>query len=316
MSKKDVLADISTIAQNKSSDTYFDDFSAWLSITGKHSQGRSARSVSAHMQDLRVFSRWFEAHTGQAFAPELVTSADLRAFHQHARDIERVQPATWNRRRVTLSLFCGWAHSAGLTAYNPFNGVPVMAEVERSPRWLDRSDYARFMRRVEQTANTARSEHARKTAVRDQAMIGLMAYAGLRESEVSELTVRDLLLGDRKGAVTVRNGKGGKTRRVPLGREARRSVAAWLEMAAFMDDALLFGGISTRQIQRVVRSIGREAGLQVTPHQLRHTMLKRFLDNGGQLTEAAAIAGHSRLETTRRYVMPGWEDLERGVENL
>lgn len=316
MSKSDVLADVSTIAQNSSCDTYFDQFSSWLATTGKGGRGRSARSVTAHLQDLRVFTSWFQRHTSQDFAPELITSADLRAYHQHSRDIEQVQPATWNRRRVSLSLFCSWAHGAGFTMYNPFQGVPVMEEVARSPRWLDRSDYARFMRRVEQSANTARSNHARKSAVRDQAMIALMAYAGLRESEVSELRVHDLLLGDRKGAVTVRNGKGGKTRRIPLGREARRSVGAWLELAAFMDDARIFGGISTRQIQRVVRSIGREAGISVTPHQLRHTMLKRFLDNGGQLTEAAAIAGHSRLETTRRYVMPGWEDLEKGVEDL
>ena len=306
----------STIAQNHNSDIYYSTFEEWLLVTGKRGRGRSARSVSAHMQDLRVFASWFERHTQQGFAPELVTSSDLRAFYQHAAEVERVKPATWNRRRVSLSLFCEWALSTGRTAYNPFQGVPVMEEVAQSPKWLDKTDYARFMRRVEQSANTAQTDHARRGAVRDQAMISLMAYAGLRESEVAELRVADLLLGDRKGAVTVRNGKGGKTRRIPLGREARRAVGAWLELAGFLEDSWIFYGISTRQIQRVVRSIGREAGVSVTPHQLRHTMLKRFLDGGGQLTEAAAIAGHSRLETTKRYVMPGWEDLERGVENM
>ena len=46
------------------------------------------------------------------------------------------------------------------------------------------------------------------------------------------------------------------------------------------------------------------------------TMLKRFIDSGGQLTEAAKIAGPARLDTTKRYVQPGWGDLEAAVENL
>ncbi|HPS41041.1 MAG TPA: tyrosine-type recombinase/integrase [Anaerolineaceae bacterium] len=310
------IKSISTVAQSQPSESYFETFQIWLTITGNRGHGRSARSVSAYLQDLRVFCTWFQRHTGQDFAPELITSTDLRSYFQFSRDTEHVKPATWNRRRISLALFCEWAKETSQMLYNPFQGVPVMEEIQQSPKWLDKSDYARFMRRVEQSANTAHSDHAQKTAVRDQAMIALMVYAGLRESEVADLTSSALLLSDRKGMVEVRNGKGGKTRRVPLGREARRAVGAWLELAAFMEDTLVFGGISTRQIQRVVKSIGREAGLSVTPHQLRHTMLKRFIDAGGQLTEAAKIAGHARLETTKRYVQPGWEDLELAVENL
>lgn len=312
------LVNVSThvVAHSSSDDAYFSDYGNWLLITGKRGKGRSERSVSSYLMDLRLFRTWFEAHTGQEFAPELITSTDLRAYHQHSRDNEKVRPNTWNRRRISLALFCEWALATGKTMYNPFQGVPVMEEETQSPKWLDKSDYSRFIRRVEQSANTARTDFSRRNAVRDQAMVSLMEYAGLRVSEVAELNINDLLLSDRKGAVTIRNAKGNKTRRVPLGREARRAVGAWIEMIAFVEDARVFGGISTRQIQRVVRSLGREAGVSVTPHQLRHTMLKRFIDSGGQLTEAARIAGHARLETTRVYVQPGWEDLEDAVENL
>lgn len=301
------------ITQPQPEKTLYADFADWLSLTGRRGHGRSARTITAHLQDLRGFCAWFEAHTGQHFAPELVTSTDLRGYYHYSAEVERVQPATWNRRRITLSLFCEWAQKTNQAAYNPFQGVPVMAEVEQSPKWLERNDASKFLRRVEQSVNTAKTEQQRSRAIRNQAMISLMIYAGLRESEVADLTISDLLLTDRKGAVTIHNGKGGKTRRVPLGREARRAVSSWLEIA---ETESVFNSLTTRQIQRVVRSIGQEVGLSITPHQLRHTMLKRYLDNGGQLTEAAAIAGHSRLETTRRYVAPGWQDLERGVENL
>ncbi len=48
-------------------------------------------------------------------------------------------------------------------------------------------------------------------------------------------------------------------------------------------------------------------------HVLRHTCGKRMLDAGAQLTEVAAILGHTDLNMTRRYTQPGAEDLHRAV---
>ena len=304
------------VAQPIANDAYFASFADWLAETGNRGRGRAELSIKAHLQDMRVFSRWFEFSSGQKFAPELVTSRDLRAFYHHSIEEKHEKPATWNRRRVTLNLFCEWAVSTGRMTYSPFQGVPIQEEESQPPHWLNQSDYARFTRRVEQATNTAKTEHARRLAVRDQAMIALMIDGGLRVGEVAELTVSDLLLSDRKGRVTIRNGKGGKTRSVPLGREARRAVNAWLETSAVSGEAMLFEGISARQVERIVKARGLEANVKVTPHQLRHTMLKRFMDSTQDIAAAQQLAGHSRTDTTMRYIKPGWEDLERAVENL
>jgi len=74
--------------------------------------------------------------------------------------------------------------------------------------------------------------------------------------------------------------------------------------------------LTTRQVQRVVAEIGRQAGIELTPHMLRHTFAKRLVDNGSPLTVAQKLLGHSRLDTTSRYVKPGWDDLARAVESL
>ena len=54
----------------------------------------------------------------------------------------------------------------------------------------------------------------------------------------------------------------------------------------------------------------------VTPHDLRHSFAKRTLDEGAPLTVVSKLLGHSRLETTARYVTPGWGDLEEAVERI
>jgi integrase/recombinase XerC len=49
---------------------------------------------------------------------------------------------------------------------------------------------------------------------------------------------------------------------------------------------------------------------------LRHTYLKAVVDGGAGLHVAAALAGHSSLNTTAGYTSPGREDLEEAVREL
>ena len=74
--------------------------------------------------------------------------------------------------------------------------------------------------------------------------------------------------------------------------------------------------ISARLVQRRVAEIGRVCGIPVSPHDLRHTFAKRMLDDGAPLTVVSKLLGHSRLETTARYVQPGWADYEKWVERI
>jgi site-specific recombinase XerD len=49
---------------------------------------------------------------------------------------------------------------------------------------------------------------------------------------------------------------------------------------------------------------------------LRHTWCKNLADAGVRLEVIAALAGHESLETTRRYVEPGQDDLAAAVERI
>jgi len=127
-------------------------------------------------------------------------------------------------------------------------------------------------------------------------------------------------LGERVGRVTVRRGKGDKFRQVPLAKEARRALRLWLDTRG-ADPGPVFPSkrtprISTRAVIERVREIGRMAGVELTPHDLRHTCAKRMCDEGVPLTVVQKILGHSRLETTARYVKPGWDDLAAAVERI
>ena len=68
----------------------------------------------------------------------------------------------------------------------------------------------------------------------------------------------------------------------------------------------------------VIRKFGQEAAIEkpVSSHVLRHTCMTNLVRNGTDLVLVAEIAGHKRLETTRRYSLPSEADRQEAMENI
>jgi site-specific recombinase XerD len=99
-------------------------------------------------------------------------------------------------------------------------------------------------------------------------------------------------------------------------------------------------GITQRVAQRVVQHLGQSAAQQlrteagreqditrseyledlarrletVTPHMLRHSLARRMLERGAQLSEVQRVLGHSRLSTTGIYLTPSEEDVRSALQ--
>ena len=67
---------------------------------------------------------------------------------------------------------------------------------------------------------------------------------------------------------------------------------------------------------RLAKYAGNPKIEDISPHLLRHTWCKYLADSGARLEVIAALAGHESLETTRRYVEPGQDDLAAAVDRL
>jgi integrase/recombinase XerC len=184
---------------------------------------------------------------------------------------------------------------------------------EQAPRALEPAEQKRFLRAVE-----------RCSSARDRAIALLLFYTGLRISECAALTMDDVRLSSRKGLVIVRMGKGNTYREVPLNAEVRTSLDAWLEQRKKLItqyEAALFltkqgTRLAIRTIDDVVRRIGQDANLSLSAHILRHTCLTSLVRHGNDLVLVAELAGHKRLETTRRYSLPTAADREAAMEGL
>src|SRR5215216_5078613 len=274
-------------------------------------QETSPRTRDAYRLDLLHFADWFTRTVGEGFSPEAVTPTDVRDYRSHLINVEKRQPATVNRRLAALRRFFQWAKATGLVKELPTDDVKGVASSPRAPHWLDKRDVDRLIRTVERHGNT-----------RDLAIVLVLRHTGIRVGELSGLMLGDVETSERKGSLTVRSGKGGKFRALPMNGDARRAIAGYLEVRPKVpDDHLFIGqggqGISSRAVELLVTKYGRLAGLEdVTPHTLRHSFGKHALDAGADLVSVSALLGHQRLETTAIYTTPSQRDLARVVEKL
>lgn len=188
-----------------------------------------------------------------------------------------------------------------------------------APRALSPEDQKRFLRAVE-----------RSPEVRDRAIAKMLFYAGLRIGELTKLDIEDVPVSARKGKVIVRRGKGDAYREIALNAEVREALERWLveRRENYPSDpsdenpALFLSQrgkrLSTRAVDFIVRHVGEEAALEepLSAHALRHTCMTNLVRAGYDLVLVAEIAGHKRLETTRRYSLPSAADREAAMESI
>ena len=285
--------------------------------------GRSPRTITAYVQ---AITRALEAMDVSGDEWASVTPIDLAEWRRQRAQVAK--PATVNLEVDALRQFYRWAVGEGLLPADPTTRLRHLPEGQvLALKWLSRQDQHRLLRALQRSEQGANTERRRVLAARDAALISLMLHAGLRVSEAVGLDTSDVALSERRGAVTVRFGKGGKRREVPLNRDAREAVAKWLRSRGPGEGPLFPGDkggrLTARATEAVVSRFAEAAGLSVTPHQLRHTFCHELVERGKvPLDRVALLAGHTtasgrpRVENTVRYTTPSQEELERAVEAI
>ena len=139
--------------------------------------------------------------------------------------------------------------------------------------------------------------------------MALLYGSGLRISEALGLKRRDIPLPGA-GDVLIVNGKGNKTRMVPVLQSVLALVAEYVAMCPYdlPADTQVFvgargGPLSPRIIQLTMQRLRGALGLpdSATPHALRHSFATHLLGRGGDLRAIQELLGHASLSTTQIY---------------
>lgn len=287
---------------------------------------RSEHTVEAYVGDVSAFFGWLAERLGEAVEPVTVTFFDVQKYRQHLLDQKR-KPAGINRRLAALRTFFNWAIEQQLATTNPAQALQGVKQDRRVPKALLAQEVYRLQRTAagQRQLAVARAGEAVTPAViaawRDEALLNLLLYTGLRVGEAASLRLDDAVLNGKAAKVIVRSGKGLRYREVPLHKEARQALAAYMQVRPADQGDHLFlgqrGPLGSRGIQMQLVALGQAAGVAVTPHMLRHTFATRLLrESGADLVTVAALLGHASIATTQIYTQPGEADMIRAVDKL
>src|SRR5512142_1625645 len=142
--------------------------------------GKSDRTISGYIADLGIFARWFEQTNGEALRPDNLTPTDVREYKQYLLNIQKAKATTINRHLAALRSYAAWAKTTGSAVYNPAEGIKGISQQKHAPKWLDRKEQAAVLREGERRAQTAKTEPAKRQAIRDHCILVILMNTGLR----------------------------------------------------------------------------------------------------------------------------------------
>jgi integrase/recombinase XerC len=256
----------------------------------------SAHTLDAYARDLRqlvIFcgereiSAWAELHP-----------ADLRDHVAH-RHRNGLGSRSLQRALSSIRGFFDFLIREGELERNPAAGLRAPKAPKTLPKLLD----------VDQMIGLLEAPVDDVLELRDVAMWELFYSSGLRLTELTSLDLVDLDLP--AGSLLVRQGKGRKSRHVPVGRCARSALERWLlarkQIVAAAEPALFLSRRGVRIAQRTVQARldrwQKKQGIpeHIHPHMLRHSFASHLLESSGDLRAVQELLGHANLSTTQVY---------------
>ncbi len=231
---------------------------------------------------------------------EHITVGDLQAYLTHLslkkdpKTGKNLAPATVALAARACKSLLTFGHEIG---YLPFNAGKAI----KSPPVKD--TLASRILEEDQVEDMITSE----PDLRNQTLLQVLYYGGLRVSELVTLTWADLHFRETGGQLTV-FGKGGKTREVLLPSHVMNNLTALRDRQPETDPAVFRskkgGQLDTTMVRRIVKKAALRVGIDknVSPHWLRHAHASHALDRDAPIHLVQATLGHASVATTGIYL--------------
>ena len=181
---------------------------------------------------------------------------------------------------------------------DPSDNIHMPKKWERLPKALS----------ISEVMDLLQSSFPEKTILRDSAMLELLYSSGLRVSELVKIKLGDIHFD--AGFVRIM-GKGAKERVVPVNTRALEKVKRYMEeerpktlkkrQSPYLFVTRMGKPMSRQRFWQTLKAIGKQAGLEISPHTIRHCFATHLLEGGADLRSVQKMLGHSDISTTQIY---------------
>jgi integrase/recombinase XerD len=277
---------------------FVSDFDAVIDafILSRHLKNASPETLHWYRKRLKPFAHFCQQRneTPSTFSRETIL-AYLNFRLQH------LTPQTVNGDLRAIKAFARWLVREGFRNDNPTQDIEKLKEPIHYPRTLSDEQVVALVNTIAKHAHTF-------SGLRDLTFVCLLLDTGLRLSEALNLKLSDIDLS--QGFVRV-VGKGNKERFVPIGESVKVVLHRYLMRRMTVTNAgdwLFITTLATRLTKRQAhmrlshwaKKAGIE-GVRVSPHSLRFTFVRKWLQSGGDSIVLQRILGHQTTQMTSYY---------------
>ena len=261
---------------------------------------RNPNTRAAYARAVRQFFRWCtDRGIGLAQIEPVVVAAYIEE-HDAA-------PATVKQHLAAIRMLFDYFVQRQVLRANP-------ASVVRGPKHVVKRGKTPVLSREDARALIESIPQETVIELRDRALLSTMLYSFARVGAVTSMRVRDYYAVGKRDWLRLHE-KGGKHHEVPAHHLVQEALDAYIECAGLTDPkrplfqsadrtgALSGRAFDRKQAARMLKRRARAAGLtgNFSPHSLLATVITVYLENGGTLENAQAIAAHESPRTTKLY---------------
>lgn len=263
---------------------------------------RNRNTRAAYRQAIIQFFDWCELRSVRTF--DKIQPVTVAAYiEQH-----KAATPTVKQHLAAVRMLFDWLVTGQIVAYNPATSV-------RGPKYVVKRGKTPVLTAEEARKLLDSIDSSTPIGLRDRALIGVMVYSFARVSATVSMKVEDFYAEGKRWWFRLHE-KGGKRHEVPAHHNADEYLDAYLKVVGIGDEkrSPLFRtidrsgrvterGMTRNDALRMIKRRAKTAGLseKVCCHTFRATGITAYLENGGTIEHAQAIAAHESPRTTKLY---------------
>lgn len=279
-----------------------------------HLEGKSDKTIKQYSASIKEYFQWFYESYGDVEFKKLYRE-NILEYKNYLKNIKRSKRSGNNldAKSVNSKLSALIKFNELLQADNIVISKADLIKVQTeiiSPTNITKKEVEEFRQRILQSEGCS--------AKRNYAIVTIMAYAGLRISEVLQLKKVDI--NTTANQIRVTDGKGEKQRTVIINSKIVSAIREYQKSDQVESEYLFHNSkgkiLNPSTINKVFDEFSVE-GYHIHPHMLRHFFCYNALESGAySINEVSNQAGHTSIKTTMRYLNPNLDAIKKKAELL
>lgn len=260
------------------------------------------KTLKAYRIDLKQFKQKISTDDISKVSPDVLETY-IAGLHQ------TYAPKTVKRKIASVKAFFHFLEQKEKIDRSPFHKIEVkFREPVILPKTISLRTIETFLSTIYHQHKTAKTDHQRRNALRDAAVIETLFATGIRISELCSLKPSDVDLQDNCILIY---GKGSKERKLQIGNEdvariLRKYKDSYLSEMQTCNHFFVNQNSTPLSDQSVRRMINKYTALSsielhITPHMFRHTFATSLLEADVDIRYIQEMLGHSSIHITEIY---------------